>query len=100
MVMAVTATDVLSVMMPIYNEERTLATILGHVLDRPEVGEVIAVDDGSRDNSSEILTDIAGRDRRVRPLRQPQNAGKGAALRLAIGELRKPFALVQDADLE
>lgn len=91
---------VLSVMMPIYNEERTLETILGHVLDRAEVGEVIAVDDGSRDGSWEILTAIASRDPRVRPFKQPQNAGKGAALRRAIGELRRPFALVQDADLE
>src|SRR5437588_3877950 len=91
---------VLSVMMPIYNEERTLATILGHVLDRPEVGEVIAVDDGSQDRSWEILSEIAARDPRVRPLRQERNQGKGAALRRAVGELRMPFALVQDADLE
>jgi glycosyltransferase involved in cell wall biosynthesis len=91
---------VLSVMMPIYNEERTLETILGHVLDRPEVGEVVAVDDGSRDRSWEILNDIAAGDRRLRAFRQEQNGGKGAALRRAIGELRMPFALVQDADLE
>jgi glycosyltransferase involved in cell wall biosynthesis len=87
-------------MMPIYNERRTLGTILGHVLARPEVGEVIAVDDGSDDGSWEILSVIAASDPRVRPLRQPANAGKGAALRRAIGELRRPFALVQDADLE
>lgn len=94
------AERVLSVMMPIYEEERTLATILRHVLDRPEVGEVIAVDDGSRDRSWDILNEIAARDARVRPFRQPQNAGKGMALRRAIGELRLPFAVVQDADLE
>jgi dolichol-phosphate hexosyltransferase len=94
------AEGVLSVMMPIYNEERTLATILQHVLERREVGEVVAVDDGSRDGSWDILAGIAARDARVRPLRQPRNAGKGAALRRAVGEVRRPFALVQDADLE
>src|SRR5215472_3634113 len=98
--MTTSSQRVLSVMMPIYNEERTLATILSHVLARPEVGEVIAVDDGSGDSSWQILTDIAARDPRVRSFRQAQNAGKGAALRRAIGELRKPFAVVQDADLE
>jgi glycosyltransferase involved in cell wall biosynthesis len=87
-------------MMPIYNEERTLETILGHVLSRPEVGDVIAVDDGSRDRSWEILTEIASRDRRLRPFQQPKNGGKGAALRRAVTELRLPFAIVQDADLE
>ena len=91
---------VLSVMMPVYNEERTLETILRHVLDRPEVGEVIAVDDGSQDASWEILQRIAKQDKRVRPIRQVPNQGKGAALKRAIGELEKPFALVQDADLE
>jgi glycosyltransferase involved in cell wall biosynthesis len=91
---------VLSVMMPIFNEERTLATILRHTLAQPEVGEVIAVDDGSTDGSVEILERIAASDPRVRVLRQPYNQGKGAALRRAIDEVRLPFALVQDADLE
>ena len=87
-------------MMPIYNEERTLETILRHVLARPEVGELIAVDDGSSDRSWEILARVAAADPRVRPLRQEVNQGKGAALRRAIGEIRMPFAVVQDADLE
>jgi glycosyltransferase involved in cell wall biosynthesis len=91
---------ILSVMMPIFNEEKTLAIILGHVLSRREVGEVIAVDDCSTDRSWEILQEVARSDARVRPLRQEPNQGKGAALRRAINELSLPYALVQDADLE
>jgi glycosyltransferase involved in cell wall biosynthesis len=91
---------VLSVMMSAFNEERTLEIILGHVLKRPEVGEVIAVDDGSTDSTWDILRSVAKRDSRVRPFRQETNQGKGAALRRAVAELRMPYALVQDADLE
>ena len=93
-------TRVLSVMMPAYNEERTLELILKHVLEQPEVGEVIAVDDGSTDRTWDILQAWASRDSRVRAFRQEANQGKGAALRRAIAEVRMPFALVQDADLE
>ena len=91
---------VLSVMIPAFNEERTLEVILNHVLDRPEVGEVIAVDDGSTDSTWMILTRFAERDPRVRSFRQGTNRGKGAALRRAIEEVRMPYAVVQDADLE
>lgn len=91
---------VLSVMMPAFNEERTLEIILGHVLARPEVGEVIVVDDGSTDRTWEILTHVAKTDSRLRPFRHEKNQGKGAALRRAVSELQMPFAVVQDADLE
>jgi glycosyltransferase involved in cell wall biosynthesis len=95
-----TSKAVLSVMVPAFNEERTIEVILGHVLKRPEVGEVIVIDDGSTDGTWEIVSRITTRDPRVRAFRQETNQGKGAALRHAIGELRMPFALVQDADLE
>src|SRR5260370_22302957 len=93
------ARGILSVMMPIFNEERTLEIILGHVLEQPEVGEGIAVDDASTDRSWEVLIHIAKSDKRVRALRQETNHRKGAALRHAITELRIPFALVHDAAL-
>ncbi len=91
---------ILSVMIPAFNEERTLEVILKHVLERPEVGEVVAVDDGSTDGTWEILRRCAERDPRVHPFRLEANQGKGAALRRAIAEVHMPFALVQDADLE
>jgi glycosyltransferase involved in cell wall biosynthesis len=87
-------------MIPAFNEERTLELILRHVLERPEVGEVIAVDDGSTDGTWAIMSRVAEREQRVRALRLETNQGKGAALRRAIEEVRMPFALVQDADLE
>ena len=90
----------LAVMVPAYNEERTVQAILDHVLRRPEVGEVIVVDDGSRDRTWEILERAAKTDSRLHVFRQETNQGKGVALRRAIQELRMPFALVQDADLE
>ncbi len=91
---------ILSVMIPAFNEERTLEVILKHVLERREVGEVVAVDDGSTDGTWAILSRYAERDPRVRPFRLDANQGKGAALRRAITEVRMPFAVVQDADLE
>jgi glycosyltransferase involved in cell wall biosynthesis len=91
---------ILSVMMPAYNEARTIEAMLGHVLERPEVGEVIVVDDGSSDGTWNILQGVAKGDKRVRPYQLEVNSGKGAALRRAIQELRMPYAIVQDADLE
>ncbi|HSR23800.1 MAG TPA: glycosyltransferase family 2 protein [Candidatus Eisenbacteria bacterium] len=91
---------VLSVMMPVYNEAATVETILRHVLRRPEVRDVTVVDDGSTDATWDIVSRLAQEDPRVRPLRQPRNQGKGAALRLAVQHLSGPFAVVQDADLE
>jgi glycosyltransferase involved in cell wall biosynthesis len=87
-------------MMPAYNEERTLEKIFDRVLARPELAELIVVDDGSTDSTWEIIERAAARDARVRAFRQDINRGKGAALKLAIQHLSAPFALVQDADLE
>ena len=91
---------VLSVMMPAYNESATIAQAIDRVLARPEVGELIVVDDASTDDTWKMLTEITAREPRVRAVRQPYNQGKGAAIRRAIKELRRPYAIVQDADLE
>lgn len=88
--------------MPVYNEARTLKTILARVLASPVdlPIEVICVDDGSRDKSVEILEAAAAADPRIRVFQQPVNKGKGAAIRRAIAEMRGDVAIIQDSDLE
>lgn len=89
----------LSVLIPVYNEERTLERLLDAVEERPEVSELVIVDDGSTDRTPEILS---GREFTipVQVIRHERNRGKGAALRTAILAAKGEVALVQDADLE
>jgi glycosyltransferase involved in cell wall biosynthesis len=88
--------------MPIYNEARTLRTIVRRVLEAPLPGavELICVDDGSTDDSWRTLTQLAAADSRVVPMRHFQNRGKGAAIRTAIRAMSGEVAVIQDADLE
>jgi glycosyltransferase involved in cell wall biosynthesis len=89
---------VLSVVMPAYNEEDTIAEIVGLVLASPYTAELVIIDDASRDRTVEIVESID--DPRVRLLRQDVNQGKGAAIRRGFAEASQPFVIVQDADLE
>jgi glycosyltransferase involved in cell wall biosynthesis len=89
----------LSVLMPVYNEARTLAGVLDAVEARPEVWELVIVDDCSFDATPEIL---AHRTFRVptKVVRHESNRGKGAAIRTALRAATGDLALIQDADLE
>ncbi len=92
----------ISVIVPVYNEERTVGQIIGRVLKQDCVARVIVMDD-STDRSTEIVRKIMARDGRVRLIRKKKNKiqrGKGAALIAGIKMVRNGLVLIQDADSE
>lgn len=100
----------LSVVIPVYNETGTIKEILARVAATAHDKEIVVVDDASTDGSreylqslddgKEVVLDGAGAPANLRILFQPENRGKGAALRRGFAESRGRILLVQDADLE
>jgi dolichyl-phosphate beta-glucosyltransferase len=89
---------------PAYNESRRLAAgfeRLRPVLDDmgPEQTEVVVVDDGSSDDTMQVAQTVYGHLPHVLFVQQPQNRGKGAAVRLGISVASAPFVIATDADL-
>lgn len=90
----------LSVVVPVYNEEGTVAKVLARVLEQRPVQELIVVDDCSSDNTWQALQKLGDSDPRLRLFRHEQNQGKGAALRTGFQHAAAPVVIVQDADFE
>jgi glycosyltransferase involved in cell wall biosynthesis len=94
------APELLSIIVPAYNEARTIDQVLRRVAEQDLGGpyEVIVVDDGSTDGTAELAEGVGLAE--VRVVRQPANRGKGAAVRTGIAQTRGDIVVIQDADLE
>jgi glycosyltransferase involved in cell wall biosynthesis len=94
-----------SILIPLYNEEEFIQTLLQRVVDAPYPRgvefEIVIVNDCSTDGSSEAVQDfIARTPARIRFVHHERNQGKGAAIRTAVALAEGEFSLIQDADLE
>lgn len=88
----------LSVLLPVYNEERELEHCLQMVFASKSPYEIIVVDDCSSDATPQILA--RQKDARLRVVRHPENRGKGGAIQTALAEARGDVVIIQDADTE
>jgi glycosyltransferase involved in cell wall biosynthesis len=88
-----------SVVVPVYNERSTIAAVLRRLAAVPFPKEVIVVDDGSTDGTSEALR-LLPLEPDVRVVHAAENRGKGRAFRLGLADARGEAIVVQDADLE
>lgn len=89
----------LSVIIPVFNEKKTISQVLSQVSKTKLVYEIIVVDDGSTDGTTKILKNYKS-SKRIKIVFKENNLGKGAAIKSGIKYLTGDYLIVQDADLE
>ena len=89
----------LTVIVPVYNEESTVGELLKRVVAAPYDKDLVVVDDGSTDGTAEVLAGWEGHPQ-IQLLQHSKNRGKGAAIRKGLELARGRFVIIQDADLE
>ena len=92
--------QLLSVIVPVFNERATVSLVIDRLLKVPLRLQIIAVDDGSTDGTTEILNQRAVNTQALEVVLSSQNRGKGAAVRLGLDKVKGDFVVIQDADLE
>ena len=91
----------LSVVIPVYNEENTLGSIVERVMAISCDKEIIIVDDCSRDNTPQVIEGLKNRHGSIiQSFRHESNLGKGAGIRTAMAAVKGEIMIIQDADLE
>jgi glycosyltransferase involved in cell wall biosynthesis len=85
----------LSIIIPVYNEQKTLATLLEQVEDVSYTKEIIVIDDGSTDSTAEILLSYESRDG-FKVVRHDQNRGKGAAIRTGLQHATGDIVIIDE----
>lgn len=91
--------DKISIIIPVYNEAKTVEEAIKKVETVNIDKEIIAVDDGSTDDSSDVLSGIAS-EGRIKLIKHDKNSGKGAAIKTGLKAASGDIVIVQDADLE
>jgi glycosyltransferase involved in cell wall biosynthesis len=94
------STKILSVVIPVYNEQATIRTVIEKVVGIPYLLEIIAVNDGSSDGTDVILKKLAAEYSELQVIHHLKNQGKTAALRTGFQATKGDIVIVQDADLE
>ena len=87
-----------SVIVPVYNEEKTIKKVLFELVNIKEVNEIIVIDDNSIDKTIEIIKRL--KSSKIILIQNNSNLGKGATIRQAFPHLLSKFSVIQDADLE
>ena len=88
-----------SIIIPVYNEEKTILKIINKILQLKNINkELIVVNDGSTDNTKKLISKLS--NKRIRTINHSKNSGKGAAIRTAQKHVTGTHVIIQDADLE
>lgn len=100
---SLTANQGVSLIVPVFNEQRTVEAIIYRCLEQPVITQIVVVNDGSMDNTPAILETVRERmsiSGRITIMHHDKNLGKGAAIKTGLTNVLGKYVMIQDGDLE